>query len=197
MTWVHLDAPRNRVFLPDCPGGPLYTAPMKKLCGHRLFVSGLVVLAAACLAAPAAAQWQWRGTDGRVVFSDRPPPPEIPESAILGRPRSEQAPASPAPPAPSASTQAGAPAAAAVDKELEARRQREEEQEKAKLAAEEAKLAAQRAENCERAQSFKRTLDSGVRVARTNQKGEREFLTDEQRAEESARTRKVIESDCR
>ena len=42
-----------------------------------------------------------------------------------------------------------------------------------------------------------RTLDSGIRIARTNEKGEREILDDSQREEEVRRTRDVISADCR
>ena len=39
-------------------------------------------------------------------------------------------------------------------------------------------------------------LDSGVRIARTNDKGERYFLSDDQRQEELAKTRQSMESGC-
>ena len=42
-----------------------------------------------------------------------------------------------------------------------------------------------------------RSLDSGVRIARTNEKGEREVLSDTARAAETQRTREVIASDCK
>ena len=42
-----------------------------------------------------------------------------------------------------------------------------------------------------------RTLESGMRLARTNDKGEREILDDKQRADETQRTRQdVIAADC-
>jgi hypothetical protein len=41
-----------------------------------------------------------------------------------------------------------------------------------------------------------RTLDSGVRIARTNEKGEREFLDDKARAQEVQRTRDALASEC-
>ena len=42
-----------------------------------------------------------------------------------------------------------------------------------------------------------RTLDSGVRIARTNEKGEREFMDDAARAAEAKRTQDIIASDCK
>ncbi|ARU06764.1 hypothetical protein CCO03_09710 [Comamonas serinivorans] len=46
-----------------------------------------LMLASLCLvSAQAFAQWQWVGSDGRKVFSDRPPPADVPESRILKAP---------------------------------------------------------------------------------------------------------------
>jgi hypothetical protein len=42
-----------------------------------------------------------------------------------------------------------------------------------------------------------RSLDSGMRLARVNDRGEREILDDKQRAEETQRARSVVASDCR
>ena len=56
---------------------------------------------------------------------------------------------------------------------------------------------AARAENCRRARSHMATLDSGIRLSRTNEKGEREILDDKQVADEMNRTRQIISSDCR
>ncbi len=69
---------------------------------------------------------------------------------------------------------------------------------RAKAKADQDKLAAQRAENCSRAKSHLATLDSGVRLVQANAKtGEREFLDDQQRADEVRRTHDVIASDCK
>ena len=54
-----------------------------------------------------------------------------------------------------------------------------------------------RAENCARARSYQKSLDSGMRIARTNDKGEREILDDAARAQEQQRTREIIASDCK
>jgi hypothetical protein len=39
-------------------------------------------------------------------------------------------------------------------------------------------------------------LQSGVRMARANDKGEREFLDDKARADEIARTQQLISANC-
>src|SRR5215207_8314709 len=109
----------------------------------------------------ASAQWQWIDKDGRKVFSDQPPPADLPEKNILKRagppPRVAVAPATATPAAdaaaPSAATRATAPVPvkpAGVDKELEEKARKAEEAEKAKRAAEEQKMAQAKAENCQR-----------------------------------------------
>ncbi|MEK9952912.1 MAG: DUF4124 domain-containing protein [Curvibacter sp.] len=41
-------------------------------------IRSLLVLAGCLYALSASAQWQWLDKDGRRVFSDRPPPAEVP-----------------------------------------------------------------------------------------------------------------------
>jgi hypothetical protein len=102
-------------------------------------------------------------------------------------------------PAPTAASAAAArpPAPAPADKELEARRRAAAQAEAAKAKAEEEKVAAQRAENCRRARQHLATIESGQRLARINERGEREVLDDRIRAEETRRAREVIASECR
>jgi hypothetical protein len=170
------------------------------------------VLTVACLLAlclPAHAQWKWRDKDGRVTASDRPPPREVPDKDIISRPptwgraapRSAAASAAPfansATSAASAASSASAQAAPPVERELEARKKAAEQDKAAKLKADEERVAAQRADNCKRARAQLTALDSGQRMARVNDKGEREVLDDAARNEELRRTREVMASDCR
>jgi len=161
------------------------------------------VLVACALVMPvaASAQWQWLDAQGKKVFSDQPPPLDVPEKNILRRPHGSRAAAAPAPaPAPAEAPAApAAPAgkAAGVDKELEEKARQAEEAEKAKRAAEEKKIAQAKADNCSRARQGKATMDSGMRVARVNDKGEREILDDNARAAEQRRLQSIIDSDCK
>ena len=61
----------------------------------------------------------------------------------------------------------------------------------------EQKAAVLRQDNCRRAREQLATLDSGQRIARVKVDGEREYLDDGARAQESQRARQVIASDCR
>jgi hypothetical protein len=84
----------------------------------------------------------------------------------------------------------------AADRELEARKRSADQAQEAAARAAEQKLAQQRAENCRRARSHQAALESGQRIARTNEQGEREVLDDKGRAEELRRAREVITADC-
>lgn len=166
------------------------------------FAAGLV-LAGLMLGSlsPALAQYKWRDAAGNVQYSDRPPPAGTPEKDILAQPRTAKRPAvaAPATPAAPASTEASASAPGNVkasDPELEARKKKEKEQQDAKRKAAEEALAKQKQENCQRARSYLRTLEDGIRISRTNDKGEREILDDKQRAEEVDRAKQGISSNC-
>jgi hypothetical protein len=161
-----------------------------------LSVSGL-------MSTPAQAQWKWRDKNDRVQYSDLPPPSSVPESAILQRPQGASrrggAPQFMAPAASAASSPA-LPASGPVrtaDPELEAKRKKAEQDEAAKRKVEESKLAAAQAENCSRARAQLRMMESGMRVAQVNAKGEREIMDDKARADETKRARDMIASDCK
>jgi hypothetical protein len=168
---------------------------------HRWTAVVLTAVLGATLALPAAAQWKWRDPSGRTQYSDTPPPPSVPDKDILQRPGNSNAQhaLAAAPASAPASAASGAPALAPklADAELEAKRKQAEQDVADKKKAEEAKVAAARAENCARAKAQMRTIDSGVRLSRTNEKGEREFLDDKARAQEAARTRDAMTSDCK
>ena len=173
----------------------------------RSFVAGAIAVFAvlASLALPAEAQWKWRDGSGRVQYSDLPPPQAVPEQDILSRPSSQRrAPVAAGPVAataasasPAASAASSALAPRTTDPELEAKRKKAEVEEAAKVKAEQVRIAAAKADNCSRARTQLRTLESGVRLARANEKGEREILDDKQRAEESRRAQDTINADCR
>jgi hypothetical protein len=59
------------------------------------------------------------------------------------------------------------------------------------------KVAAARADNCTRARTSKAAFESGARIARSTANGEKEFLSDDQRAAEVRRLEGVIAADCK
>ncbi|MGH6611689.1 MAG: DUF4124 domain-containing protein [Burkholderiaceae bacterium] len=162
------------------------------------------------LATPSIAQWAWKDGNGRVVYSDRPPPSDIKPANIMRQPNT-QALANPAPasgplddaakPADGKSSDAKtAPAPNApktiAEREMEFRKRQQERAESEKKAAEEQTKSATKTAECERARGYMKSLEDGIRITRTDASGNREFLDDAQRAAEVERTRKIIQSAC-
>ncbi|CAB5722175.1 Uncharacterised protein [Delftia tsuruhatensis] len=182
------------------------TGPTNHIIMHAIKLVLLATLAAGAL--PAAAQWQWVDAQGRKVFSDRAPPPDIPAKNILRQPgasASAGAPAATATPAPAQPTADASAAAQAVakdskpagtDKALEEQKRKAEAQEAAKAKADKDRQAQQRQDNCMRARQAKATLASGRLLAHTNDQGERGFMDEATRDAELKRADAIIESDC-
>jgi hypothetical protein len=178
---------------------PSYTGRMKAVTA--------ALLSLACLAPThALAEWQWLDKDGRRVFSDQPPPPDIAPNRILKQagPRGAAQPlATPAATTPVAATGAAPTGVdpslkpSGKDKGLEDKRKQAEAAQTQKQKEEEARVAALRTENCSRARSAKTSLESGQRFAVVNDKGEREIIDDTRRAAELRRMDEVIARDCR
>ena len=165
---------------------------------HRI----LVCAAMALLLAPALAQYQWKDSRGQMHLSDQPPPKNIPEKDVLKRPAAPvPRPAlQPLPTAPGPASAAAArpvSASAPVDPELAQRRAAADQAAKARAQADGQRVAAQRAENCQRARQHLATLDTGTRLVRFNERGERVVLDDAARAQEAAQARNVMAADCR
>ena len=148
------------------------------------------------------AQWRWKDSRGQLHASDQPPPGDIADKDVLQRPAPRatvQAAAATAPTAASAVNPAAKPPAssAQVDPELQQRRARADQEAKAKAQVEEQRLAAQRADNCQRARQHLATLDTGARLVRFNAQGERVVVDDATRAQEAAQARAVAADNCR
>ncbi|MEO7055276.1 MAG: DUF4124 domain-containing protein [Caldimonas sp.] len=170
----------------------------------RTFAAVLALLAASLLSLPAEAQWKWRDKSGHTQYSDLPPPAGTPEQDILLKPGNQKDRVSVIQTTPASGVAVAASGAASgaltprvVEPELEAKRKKQEADAAAKVKADEARVAAARADNCTRAKGQMATLDSGIRIARSNEKGEREILDDRQRAAEVKRARDAIASDCK
>jgi len=80
---------------------------------------------------------------------------------------------------------------------LAERKKKDDLAQKAQTVAEQERLAKLRSDNCDRAKLAKKSMDSGIRIAKTNAAGEREVLDDAGRSAESQRIQSVIESDCK
>jgi len=146
------------------------------------------------LCASAGAQYVWIDSKNVKQYSDQPPPASVPNNRILKTPRNRPAvnisESTPNGAASGANTGAGAASAAAAkpkapmstaEQNADFNKRKIEQTEKDKKADEEKKRADAKAQNCERAKTAKRTLDSGDRISRTGKDGDREYLSDEER----------------
>jgi len=160
----------------------------------KLILVGIAL--ALCAAAANAQQYKWKDSRGRTVYGDLPP------AGVKATPLRSTSP----PPAASAApaTEAGSKAAAKSSKpltpaeqEMEFRRRVKEAQEAAAKQAKEREDERDRQQNCELAREQERTLASGQRISRVDQRGERYYINDAQRAQELAQARRSMSEWCK
>lgn len=151
------------------------------------------------------AQWAWRDAQGRITFSDTPPPADIPANQIVRKPNA--APTDVAPPVTDSGNPGDTqekPATAAPgpkprtlsEKDEDFRKRRDERLKAEQQATEDAARAAQRREACDQARGYLDMVNSGMRVMRANPDGTRGFLDDDQRAAEVSKAEETISKNC-
>jgi len=155
-----------------------------------VLVLGLVLTATFVVAQ--AQTYQWKDSNGRTVISDTPPPGSAKSKRTLG-----------APPSGTVSSDEKAPEKTAeapksyTEKDLEFKKRQQEAKEKAEKDTKDQKLAADKRDNCERAQRNLTALESKQPVASFNEKGESVQLDDTQRTQEIERARQILAESCK
>lgn len=181
-------------------------------------LSCLLGCAALLFAATAGAtSWQWRDASGRMVYSDRAPPPDVRASQIVRAPlQPDRSGASAKGAAPATGAQTGGGDAAVVnasaasgsasaaapvrsswaERELRSRKEAAERQEAEteQRRQREHDQANQRA--CTEMRNMLRALESGQRLAVANARGESEPIDDAERSRRIQDTRGDIERNC-
>jgi hypothetical protein len=147
------------------------------------------------VAAPVTAEtYKWTDAEGKVHYSDQPPPANAKEQVIV-KPRKSSAPtAAPAP------TEKGTPAAKEktnAEQEAEFRKRQVEAAEREAAEKKKADEAAERKQNCQQVNTQLQGLQAGARVTRTNAQGELEYMSDAQIEQEIERLKKASESLCK
>jgi hypothetical protein len=175
-----------------------------------------LLLAVLAAAPPALAQYKWRDENGRMVYSDLPPPASVAPSAVLRAPaRPAPAPAAggsgasakdaapaatgavaPAAPAAAANPAAAAPSPSIADREMAFRKRRLEQEDAARKSADAEARSARVSAACDAARADARVMESGVRVGTVNERGERDILDDAQRATRLEAARRVLREAC-
>jgi len=153
----------------------------------RLIACALIAVAAS---SGALAQYAWLDAKGVKQYSDMPPPPGVPANRVLQSPGSRPA-AAPATPEKDVQASTAAPSLAERNAAFEKRRMEQAERERKE--SEQAKLDVDKARSCAQARAYSRALASGERIARVDQNGERSYLNDAQRAQETAATQRIVE----
>jgi hypothetical protein len=164
----------------------------------RIFFIALVAgFAALPVGNAAAQQYKWTDKDGKVQYGDVPPAGA--RATPLKGPMSQP---SPPPPAPKSEASGAAtkeaskgpltPAEQEADyrkRQLEAQKSREKEEKSMQD-------AQAKRDNCANSQEQLRVLESGQKYSRTDARGERYYLEDDQRAAEIAKARKLVGDWC-
>ena len=141
----------------------------------------ILVLACALAASTAAfgQLYKWVDKDGKVTYSDQPPPAQQSKQLNLS------------------TGQPSAPVRSAVEKDKEIEKGRAEAREKAKVAADKERKAEVDEQNCKSARAYLKTVESGVRVSTVDDKGEQVILDDDQIAAERAKAQKAVAEACK
>ena len=128
---------------------------------------------------------KWVDADGKVHYSDQPPPANV-KATTLRATSDAAAPAS-APAAPKT----------IAEREAELKKAQQAERENAdKVAKEQARIETEKA-NCEAAQQNLRTLQEGVRMVEIDAKGERSYLDDDQRRQRIEKAQQDVKNYCK
>lgn len=150
----------------------------------QLFIFLAILLATATVAAQV---YKWVDKDGKVQYTDTPPPP----TATRAETKKVDAPSS------GAAVTAPATAKPAPDRVKEFDKRRNEAAEKTKKDSEAQANAEIDAENCRDARTALIDLESGRPINRSNDKGERVFISDEQRQAEITKARAMAAAACK
>ena len=142
----------------------------------------LAVIALFVAIAANAQVYEWKDSQGKTHYSDKPPIGTSPVKKIGSAESS----------APNSS-----PQKTTADRELEFRKRQKDAQESAEKAQKEQAASTDRKDNCANARRALEVLESGERIALRNDQGERYYLDDDQRQQETAKARQAIQSNCK
>ena len=154
------------------------------LCQDRTAMKPFAFAVVALLAATAvsAQVYEWKDAQGKTHYSDKPP---------VGTAQVQKI-AAPESSAPSNSAQK-----TTADRELEFRKRQKDAQESAEKAKKDQAASTDQKESCDKARRALEVLESGERIALRDGQGERYYLDDAQRQQETAKARQLIQANCK
>ncbi len=134
--------------------------------------------------------YKWVDKDGKVQYSDQPP---LSGDAKKMKRKSKDSSETSSP----ASNSVAKPAASVADQELEYRKRKAEKEETEKKQLSEADTAKQNKQYCASLKGDLRSHSDGTRLVRYNEKGERTFLDDKERADSKVKLEERIAKECK
>jgi len=153
----------------------------------------LLILSILASASAFAGLNKWVDADGKVHYSDQPPPANV-EATVL---RSTTGAAAPAAAGDAAASGVPATPKTFAEREAELKKAQQARQEAAAKAAKEQADAAAKMESCTAARKNLSMLEEGMRMVEINDKGERYYLNDEQRQQRIAKAQQDVSTYCK
>ena len=125
--------------------------------------------------------YQWKDKNGKTIFSDTPPVGNVTDQKKISS---------------DSGNNAVTPKTTA-DKDLEFRKRQKDSQDSAEKLKKEQDAAAALQENCTNARRYLKSLESGERIASRDEKGDRYFMDDAQRTQETAKAQQAVQTSCK
>ena len=135
---------------------------------------------------------KWVDADGKVIYSDQPPPANV-EATVL---RSAPGPAAPADNGDAAESSAPAAPKTIAEREAELKKAQQAKKEAADRAAQEQAEAEAATMNCSALNRNLGMLQEGMRMMEVDDNGERYYLSDEQRQQRITKLKQDINTPC-
>ena len=153
----------------------------------------LLILLTLVSASALAGLHKWVDADGKVHYSDQPPPANVKATTL----RSTSSAKDSASESGAAASSAPAAPKTIAEREAELKKAQQAEKESADKAARKQAEAEAIKENCIAARKSLSILQEGVRMAEIDDKGERFYLNDEQRQQRIARAQQDVSTYCK
>ena len=129
---------------------------------------------------------KWVDSNGKVHYSDEPPPPDAQKKSMRSYGDSED----------TASSGVAAPKTLA-EKEADLKKAQKQKKEAADKTAKEQEKADAMKANCANAQQNLKSLQSGVRMVHIDAKGEQSYIDDQEREQRMEKVQKDISNYCK
>ena len=149
---------------------------------RRIALPTVLPIAALLVALCANAQvYEWKDEKGKTHYSDKPPTSSAPARKVGDSGSGATPPAA---------------QSTAAERELDFRKRQKDAQDKAEKDRQQQTAAREKADACEAAHRQLELLESGERIVQRDANGERAYLDDAQRQQETEKTRRLIQSAC-